>query len=108
MKRFISSIASIFLLSVFTLILCEDIVLHHDKEYSEMFKELEDVPAEEDEEMKEDYTSKLKIPFALNSDQENDDQTLFYYRFNLKTQIMEVQIPPPELCALVTHISLRT
>jgi len=97
MNRFISSITSIFLLSVFTLILCEDIVFHHNKEYTEMIKELEDVPAEEDDEMKEDYIFKLKVPFALNNDLEQDDQTLFFYRFNLKTQIMEVQIPPPEL-----------
>lgn len=97
MKRVISSITSIFLLSVFTLILCEDIVLQHDKEYTEMIKELEDIPAEEDDDMKEDYIFKLKVPFALKSDLQNDDQTLFFYRFNLKTQIMEVQIPPPEL-----------
>lgn len=99
MKRFIFSITSIFILSVFTLILCENLVINHDNEFAQMIKELEDVPAEEDDEMKEDYIFKLKVPFAINSDLEKDDQSLFFYQFNLKTQIKEVLIPPPDQCS---------
>lgn len=98
MKQFISSITSIFLLSVFTLILCDDLLLHPDREFTEMIKEIKDIPTEEDDEMKEDYMVKFKVPFTLNSNLKNDDQTLFFYQFTLKTQIIEVQIPPPELC----------
>ncbi len=99
MRRVFSITISIFLLGVFTSILCEDLVINHDNEFAQMINELEDVPSEKDDELEEVVTFKLKVAFVANSDLDNDDQTLFFYRFNLKTQILEVQIPPPELCA---------